>query len=176
MPIPLVCKKQTAVSHSSTETEVISLDTGRRMEGLPARSWDAVIDVLELPATRAKGDPSRHNTQHDIVPHISQHRFLLIPEALSFNGGHLVQVEFGDPSKSFSSSTRGAMTKNLEGSWLQRAEPRNSVMAQSHTPSITSGASGSKTSNTCETHVDNRKCWSRRVARAQFGTEKDYGL
>ena len=28
------CKKQTAVSHSSTEAEVISLDTGLRMEGL----------------------------------------------------------------------------------------------------------------------------------------------
>ena len=29
-------KKQTAVSHSSTESEVISLDAGLRMDGMPA--------------------------------------------------------------------------------------------------------------------------------------------
>ena len=31
-----MCKKQTAVSHSSTESEIISLDTGLRLDGLPA--------------------------------------------------------------------------------------------------------------------------------------------
>ena len=30
------CKKQTAISHSSAEAEVISLDAGLRMEGIPA--------------------------------------------------------------------------------------------------------------------------------------------
>ena len=28
-----MCKKQTAVSHSSTESEIISLDTGLRLDG-----------------------------------------------------------------------------------------------------------------------------------------------
>ena len=31
-----MCKKQTAVSHSSTESEIISLDTGLRLDWLPA--------------------------------------------------------------------------------------------------------------------------------------------
>ena len=31
-----MCKKQTAVSHSSTESEIISLDTGLRLDGIPA--------------------------------------------------------------------------------------------------------------------------------------------
>ena len=31
-----MCKKQTSVSHSSTEAEVISLDAGIRMDGIPA--------------------------------------------------------------------------------------------------------------------------------------------
>ena len=31
-----MCKKQTAVTHSSTELEIISLDTGLRLDGLPA--------------------------------------------------------------------------------------------------------------------------------------------
>ena len=36
VPISLMCKKQTAVSHSSAESEIISLDTGLRLDGLPA--------------------------------------------------------------------------------------------------------------------------------------------
>ena len=31
-----LCKKQTSVSHSSTESEIISLDAGLRMDGLLA--------------------------------------------------------------------------------------------------------------------------------------------
>ena len=39
-------KKQTAVSHSSTEAEVRSLDTGLRMEGVFAITlWDIVVGV-----------------------------------------------------------------------------------------------------------------------------------
>ena len=33
VPISWMCKKQTAVSHSSTESEIISLDTGLRLDG-----------------------------------------------------------------------------------------------------------------------------------------------
>ena len=36
VPISWMCKKQTAVSHRSTESEIISLDTGQRLDGLPA--------------------------------------------------------------------------------------------------------------------------------------------
>ena len=40
-------KKQTSVSHSSTESEVVSLDAGMRMDGIPALDlWDVVIGVL----------------------------------------------------------------------------------------------------------------------------------
>ena len=43
-----MCKKQTSVSNSSTESEIISLDAGLRMDGLPALdSWDIVIEVLQ---------------------------------------------------------------------------------------------------------------------------------
>ena len=35
---------QTAVSHSSTESEIISLDTGLRLDGLPALElWDLIV-------------------------------------------------------------------------------------------------------------------------------------
>ena len=47
VPISWMCKKQTAVSHSSTESEIISLDTGLRLDGLPAlESWDLIVSVL----------------------------------------------------------------------------------------------------------------------------------
>ena len=47
VPIRWVCKKQTLVSHSSTDSEVVSLDAGLRMDGLPAlRLWDVVIQGL----------------------------------------------------------------------------------------------------------------------------------
>ena len=36
VPLSGMCKKQTAVSHSSTESEIISLDAGLRLDGLPA--------------------------------------------------------------------------------------------------------------------------------------------
>ena len=42
-----MCKKQTAFLHSSTESEIISLDAGLRMDGLLALDlWDIVIEVL----------------------------------------------------------------------------------------------------------------------------------
>ena len=42
-----MCKKQTAVSHSSTESEIISLDTGLRLDGLLALElWDLIVSVL----------------------------------------------------------------------------------------------------------------------------------
>ena len=43
VPISWMCKKQTSVSHSSTEAEIISLDAGSRMDGIPALTlWDLV--------------------------------------------------------------------------------------------------------------------------------------
>ena len=42
-----MCKKQTAVSHSSTDSEIISLDTGLRLDGLLALElWDLIVSVF----------------------------------------------------------------------------------------------------------------------------------
>ena len=43
VPISWICKKQTSVSHSSTESEIISLDAGLRLDGLPALELRALI-------------------------------------------------------------------------------------------------------------------------------------
>ena len=47
VPMSWMCKRQTSVSHSSTESEIISLDTGLRLDGLPALElWDQIVSVF----------------------------------------------------------------------------------------------------------------------------------
>ena len=47
VPISWMCKKQTSVSHSSTESEIISLDAGLRLDGILALDlWDLIVFVL----------------------------------------------------------------------------------------------------------------------------------
>ena len=47
VPTSWMCRTQTAVSHSSTESEIISLDTGLRLFSLVAlQLWDLIVSVL----------------------------------------------------------------------------------------------------------------------------------
>ena len=47
VPLSWMCKKQTSVSDSSTESEIISLDTGLRLDGLLALElWDLIVSVF----------------------------------------------------------------------------------------------------------------------------------
>ena len=47
VPISWMCKKQTAVSHSSTESEIISLNAGLTLVGIPALDlWDLTVLVF----------------------------------------------------------------------------------------------------------------------------------
>ena len=65
-----MCTKQTSVSLSSKESEIISLDAGFRIDGVPALElWDLVTDVLHFPTTGAWGNPW-HNNQKKL--HITQ--------------------------------------------------------------------------------------------------------
>ena len=49
-------RNKTSVSHSSTESEIISLDAGLRLDGIPALDlWDLVIAVLGN-SQRVSGD------------------------------------------------------------------------------------------------------------------------
>ena len=47
VPISLMCMIQTSVSHSSTRSEIISLDAGFRLDGFPAFDLcDLIVAVL----------------------------------------------------------------------------------------------------------------------------------
>ena len=67
---PWICKKQTAVSQSSAESEIISLDAGLRKDGLPALLfWECVVDTLS--SKLANGDLERHKRER--VIHSNSH-------------------------------------------------------------------------------------------------------
>ena len=54
VPITWFCKKQGAVSHSSSEAELIALDAALRIEGISSLLfWDVVMSVL----CPTRGDP-----------------------------------------------------------------------------------------------------------------------
>ena len=56
VPISWMCKKQSSISHSSTEVEIIFLDAGLRMDGIPALTlWDMVTEVLHSVPNRTDG-------------------------------------------------------------------------------------------------------------------------
>ena len=59
VPIGWMCKKQTSVSHSSTEYDFFSLDAGLRKDSLPALDvWDMVIEVLRTTQGVPKPSPT----------------------------------------------------------------------------------------------------------------------
>ena len=66
VPIKWMCKKQTSVSHSSTESDVISLDAGLRMDGITALGlYDLVIEVLHSSSNQP--EKSKENVQGNLL-------------------------------------------------------------------------------------------------------------
>ena len=74
VPRSWMCKKQTSVSHSSTEAEIISLDAGISMDGIPALDlWDLVIEVFHsspIQINRSKGQNVQGNLSHNPKIHM----------------------------------------------------------------------------------------------------------
>ena len=77
VPISWMCKKQTSVSHSSTESEIISLDAGLRLDGIPAvDSRDLIVAVLgnTNQSHEERGDPFMNKREVRSTPHTIQKR------------------------------------------------------------------------------------------------------
>ena len=59
VPLTWICKKQGAVSHSSTEAEIIALDAGVRVEGIPCLMlWQSIVKIMSGGQPPAKKGPS----------------------------------------------------------------------------------------------------------------------
>ena len=74
VPISWMCKKQTSVSHSSSEAEIISLDTGLRLDGLPALElWDLIVSILgnvsrvSDRSEKPESDDHKHHKSHNKI-------------------------------------------------------------------------------------------------------------
>ena len=76
VPRSWMCKKQSSVSHSSTQADLISFDAGLRMDGIPALDlWDLVIEVFHSSPNQSKktidqarGDSPRNTTSNKHTP------------------------------------------------------------------------------------------------------------
>ena len=73
VPISWMFKKQTSVSHSSTESQIISLDAGLRLDGVPALDlWDLIVAVLHgntYQCNQERGDPCTNLREVRAAPH-----------------------------------------------------------------------------------------------------------
>ena len=77
VPISWMCKKQSAVSPSSTESEIISLDAGLRLDGIPALDlWDLIVAVLGNTnhSNQARRDLCTNQREVRSIPHTNQKR------------------------------------------------------------------------------------------------------
>ena len=73
VPISWMCKKQTSVSHSLTDSEIISLDAGLRLAGIPALDlWDLIVAVLHgntYQSNQARRDLCTNQREVRAAPH-----------------------------------------------------------------------------------------------------------
>ena len=78
LPISWMCKKQTSVSHSSTESEIISFGAGLRFDGVTALDlWDLIVAVLHgntYQSNQARRDPCTNLREVRAAPHKFQKR------------------------------------------------------------------------------------------------------
>ena len=83
VPISWMCKKQTSVSHSSREAEIISLDAGLRMDGIPALDlWNLVIEVFHRSqnhASKTKDSSAQGNWWHRVTSSTRQKNQTKVP-------------------------------------------------------------------------------------------------
>ena len=77
VPISWMSKKQTSVSHSSTESAIISLDAGLRLDGFTAVDlWDLIVAVLghTNQSHEERADPFMNKREVRSTPHTIQKR------------------------------------------------------------------------------------------------------
>ena len=93
VPISWMCKNPTSVSRSSTEAEVISLDAGLRMDGIPALThWDLVIEVFHSVPNRTDGPKRESHGETRAVVKPNMHNSIPIKHTnvISINIDHIL--------------------------------------------------------------------------------------
>ena len=110
-----MCKKQTSVSHSSTESESVSLDAGLRMDGSPALDlWDLVIEVLHSSSNQSK--KSRENVSGNLSHDTSSRKQTMNQAKTPIQHNDLESCIVDYVSSNVKSSHFGTMRYIFEGS------------------------------------------------------------
>ena len=95
VPISWMCEKQTSVSQSSKESEIISLDAGLRRDGIPALDlWDLVIEVLHISSNRAQGPKEQARRDPQRNKPSSKHTNTQIKTQIQHNDLELSNVDY----------------------------------------------------------------------------------
>ena len=98
VPISWMCKKQTTVSHSSTESEIISLDTGLRLDGLLALElWNLIVSVLANASRVSDGSGQPDNDVHKWKSGAAAHDRSGKPEKISWDAMQQVLPHHEEP-------------------------------------------------------------------------------
>ena len=77
VPTSWMCKKQTSFTHSSIGAEIISLDAGLRLDGIPALDlWDLIVALLgnTNQSHKERRDPFMNKREVRSTPHTIQKR------------------------------------------------------------------------------------------------------
>ena len=81
-----MCKKQTSVSRSSTESEIITFDAGLRLDGIHALDiWDLIVAVLHgntYQSNQARGDFCTNQREVRSIPHTLQNERNLMDSSM----------------------------------------------------------------------------------------------
>ena len=94
VPLAWVCKKQGAVSHSSTEAEIISLEMAIRMVGYPLlQLWDEILAVMTKAKRRTPDPELRRLNSLEAISNSIDHVPTTCPEP---GNGKLVVLEDND--------------------------------------------------------------------------------
>ena len=99
VPISWLCKKQGAVSHSSSEAEVIALDAAVRMEGIPSLSlWEEVVQVFSSPNGEKQSPPKAEESKKakDLLSYLSDVDHVPCNIPMSSGKAKLVVLEDND--------------------------------------------------------------------------------
>ena len=97
VPIAWLCKKQTAVSHSSAEAEIIALDTGMRMEAQPMMElWNTALDIFDPLKEERKPKPIVPKPAHSINDYLKTIDYVPPNSKPTSNRGILIILEDND--------------------------------------------------------------------------------
>ena len=97
VPLLWMCKEQTAVSHSSAESEIISIDAALQMDGLPAlQCWECVLETLSCKQPRGTSSVKKATESFRLIhsPTLEYLSQLTTFRPAFSNSSHSIQLYF----------------------------------------------------------------------------------